>query len=71
MNLYAESLPTGNKYTGSTGIEEPAQFAYYPTPGLRRLNTLPQNGVRAIKQATTDGIYAVAGSGVYRLDPST
>ena len=71
LNLYAESLPTGNKYTGSTGIEEPAQSAYYPTPGLRRLNTLPQNGVRAIKQATTGGIYAVAGSGVYRLDPST
>ena len=71
MNLYAESLPTGNKYTGSSGIEEPAQFAYYPTPGLRRLNTLPQNGVRAIKQATTGGIYAVAGSGVYRIDPST
>jgi len=71
LNLYAESLPTGNKYTGSTGIEEPAQFAYYPTPGLRKLSTLPQNGVRAIRQATTGGIYAVAGSGVYRIDPST
>jgi len=71
MNLYAETVPTGNQNTGATGQGEPVQFAYYPTPGLRKLSTLPQNGVRAIRQATTGGIYAVAGSGVYRLDPST
>jgi len=71
LNLYAETMPTGNQNTGATGMGEPAQFAYYPTPGLRKLSTLPQNGVRAIKQATTGGIYAVAGSGVYRIDPST
>jgi hypothetical protein len=62
VNLYAEPLPQAQG--------EPAQMAHYPTPGLRRLGTLPQGNVRAIRQATTGGIYAVAGDGVYIVDPS-
>lgn len=49
---------------------EPAQMAHYPTPGLTVLGTLPQTNVRGLFQATTGGIYAVAGSGVYLVDPN-
>src|SRR5215471_16212417 len=70
LNLYAETLPTANQYTGGTGMGEPSQFAYYPTPGLRLTGTQPENGVRTIKQATTGQVYAVAGSGVYRVNPT-
>lgn len=45
-------------------------MAHYPAPGLRLLGTLPQGNVRGIKQATTGGIYAVAGDGVYLVDPN-
>lgn len=62
LNLLAEPLP---QVQG-----EPAQWSYYPTPGLRLLGTLPQGPVRAIKQATTGGIYAAAGDGVYLVDPT-
>jgi len=53
------------------GQGEPAPVAHYPTPGLRLLNTLPKLGIRAIKQATTGQIYAVAAEGVYLIDPTT
>lgn len=62
LNLFAEPLPQ------SAG--EPSLFAHYPTPGITRLGTLPENCVRGIRQCTTGGIYAVAGSGVYLVDPS-
>ena len=62
-----EPLPTGNQLQGTTGAGEPASWSFYPTPGLRRLATLPQGRVRGIWQATTGGVYAVAGTGVYRL----
>lgn len=62
LNLYAEPLPQQQG--------EPSPQACYPTPGLRLLATLPQGPVRGIKQTTTGGIYAVAGSGVYLLDPN-
>jgi hypothetical protein len=45
--------------------------AHYPTPGLVLLSTLPEGPVRGIRQATTGGIYAVAGGGVYLIDPVT
>ena len=60
LNLFAEPMP---EIQG-----EPAKFAYYPTPGLRLLGTLPQGPVRAIRQCTTGGVYVVAGSGVYRMN---
>ena len=59
LNLVAEPMP---QIQG-----EPAQFAYYPTPGLTTVLTLPQNVVRGIRQASNYVIYAVAGSGVYRI----
>jgi len=62
LNLYAEPMP---EHQG-----EPASMAHYPTPGLRLLGTLPQGNVRGIRQATTGGIFAVAGDGVYLVDPS-
>jgi hypothetical protein len=60
LNLYAEPLPDIQG--------EPARFAYYPTPGLRLLNTLPEAPVRGIRQATNGNVYAVAGRGVYRVN---
>jgi hypothetical protein len=60
VNLYAEPIPQAQG--------EPAQMAHFPTPGLRLVGALPQGPVRAIRQATTGGIYAVGGSGVYSLD---
>jgi hypothetical protein len=63
LNLIAEPMP---RIQG-----EPAQFAYYPTPGLTTLLTLPQNVVRGIRQASSNAIYAVAGSGVYRVTPGS
>lgn len=62
LNLYAEPMPQAQG--------EAAPAAHYPTPGLTLLTTLPQNNVRAIKQATTGGVYAVAGNGVYAINPS-
>lgn len=62
LNLFAEPLP---QQTG-----ELSQFAHYPTPGTKLLGTLPQGRVRGIRQVTTGGIYAVAGSGVYKVDPT-
>lgn len=62
LNLVAEPVPQ------STG--EPTQWAHYPTPGLVTLGTLPQGNIRALKQTTTGAIYAVAGSGVYLVDPT-
>jgi hypothetical protein len=46
-------------------------YAHYPTPGIALAGTLPQGGVRGLKQTTNGNIYAVAGSGVYRLNPAT
>ena len=46
---------------------EPSRFSYYPTPGLRLLGALPKGPVRAIKQCTTGGIYAVGGDTVYQV----
>lgn len=63
LNLYPEPMPQGQG--------EPAQFAHYPTPGLRQLNAMPQGGIRGIMQATTGGIYVVAGNGVYSVNPTT
>lgn len=62
LNLYGEPMPQNQG--------EAAPVAHYPTPGLTVLGTLPQSGVRGIKQATTGGIYAVAGNGVYLVDPT-
>jgi len=61
LNLYAEPMP---QVQG-----EPAQFAYYPTAGLSLLLTMPENIVRGIRQSSTGHIYAVAGKGVYRIEP--
>src|SRR5581483_6112799 len=60
LNLYSEPIPEAQG--------EPARAAHYPTPGLRLLTTLPDYPVRGIREATTGGIYAVAGSTVYSLD---
>lgn len=59
LNLYSEPVPETEG--------EPARTAHYPTPGLRLLATLPDSPVRGIRQATTGGIYAVAGSTVYSV----
>jgi len=71
MNLFPEAVPTANQYTGSGGAGEAASHVLYPTPGLRLVGQLPKGPVRAIKQVTTGGIYAVGGDTVYRLDPTT
>ncbi len=63
LNLYAEPMP---QVQG-----EPAPFAYYPTPGLRLLETLPDFPVRAVRQATNGNIYAIAGQSVFRIDATT
>ena len=68
LNLYGEGLPTGNQYTGATGLGEPAQYAYYPTPGIRLLLTLPKGPVRGIKQASNGNVYAVGGDTVYQIN---
>lgn len=60
LNLVAEPLP---QIQG-----EPSSFSYYPTPGLRLLGTLPKGPVRAIKQVTTGGVYAVGGDTVYLVN---
>jgi len=62
LNLMGEPMPQGQS--------EPAPAAFYPTPGLRLLGTLPKGGVRGIKQATTGGIYVVGGNSVYLVDPT-
>lgn len=62
LNLFAEPMPQAQG--------EPAQYAYYPAPGLRLLGTLPKGPVRGIKQATTGGIYAVGGDTVYLVNPN-
>ena len=62
LNLFAEPMP---EIQG-----EPSRFAYYPTPGIRLLGTLPQGPIRGIRQCATGGVYAVAGSGVYRINTS-
>ena len=67
LNLFGEPMPMGNQLQATTGAGESASWAFYPTPGLRRLCTLPQGRVRGVWQATTGGVYAVAGTGVYRL----
>lgn len=60
LNLFAEPMP---QVQG-----EPSQFAYYPTPGLTLLGALPKGPVRALKQVTTGGVYAVGGDTVYQVD---
>jgi hypothetical protein len=70
LNLFPESIPTGNKYTGSSGQDEPRTHAHYPTPGLRLLGVLPKGPVRGIHQATTGGIYAVGGDTLYSVNPA-
>jgi hypothetical protein len=62
LNLYGEPMPEQQG--------EPALVAHYPTPGLKLLGTLPQDGVRGIRQASNGNVYAVAGSGLYRVDTS-
>lgn len=63
LNLMPEPIPP------ETG--EPSRMAHYPTPGLTVLGTLPQNGVRGIRQATTGQIFAVAGDGVFLVNPGS
>lgn len=60
LNLFAEPMPQAQG--------EPSAFAYYPTPGLRLLGTLPKGPVRALKQVTTGGVYAVGGDTVYLVN---
>ena len=59
LNLYNEPL---HQVQG-----EPAQFASYPTPGLRLIGTLPQGPVRGMHETGLDQFYVVAGSGVYAV----
>jgi len=60
LNLYSEPLPQAQG--------EPMPVAHYPTPGLSLFTTMPQAPVRGIRQASSGGIYVVAGSGVYRIN---
>lgn len=61
INLYAEAIPQ------SEG--EPAQFSYYPTPGLSLLHTLSAGGpVRGLYAASSGALYAVGGAQFWRLD---
>lgn len=62
LNLYAEPMPQAQG--------EPGPAAHYPTPGLRLLGALPEGPIRALKQTTTGGVYAVAGAGVYLINTS-
>ncbi|HEY2417507.1 MAG TPA: hypothetical protein VGH84_06270, partial [Steroidobacteraceae bacterium] len=71
LNLFPEPIPTGNKYTGTSGQDEPRNMAHYPTPGLRLLGVLPKGPVRGIHQATTGGIYAVGGDTLYSIDSTS
>jgi hypothetical protein len=63
LNLFSEPLPEAQG--------EPSQAACYPTPGIRLLGTVGTGPIRAIRQATTGGVYVVSGDGVYSVDPST
>ena len=63
LNLVAEPMP---QIQG-----EPAQFAYYPTPGLTTVLTMPQNRIRGLRQCHNYQLYAVAGSGVYKITPGS
>ena len=47
LNLVAEPMP---QIQG-----EPAQFAYYPTPGLTTVLTMPQNRIRGLRQCHNAG----------------
>jgi hypothetical protein len=60
VNLYSEPMPQKQG--------EPAPTACYPTPGLTLRYALPDAPIRGIRQATNGHTYAVAGSGVYRLN---
>ena len=59
LNLIPEPLPQGEG--------EPALVASYPTPGLRLLGTLPQAGIRGIRQCTTGGVYVRADARLTQL----
>ena len=60
VNLFMEPMPEGQS--------EPTPAAHYPTPGLRKLATLPEAPIRGIYQAKTGGVFVVAGSGVYSIN---
>lgn len=63
LNLYAEAMP---QVQG-----EPASYAYYPTPGMTLLTTLPTAApVRGIKLCSNGQLYVVAGSNVYAVSSS-
>lgn len=59
LNLYSEGLPEAQG--------EPSAHANYPTPGTTLLGTIGTGPIRAIRQATTGGIYVVSGSIVYSV----
>jgi len=63
VNLFSEPVPEAQG--------EPMPAANYPTPGTRLLGTVGPGPIRAIRQATTGGIYCVSGNGVYKIDPTT
>jgi hypothetical protein len=64
-----EPLATKATSTGSTvtASGEPAAVAHYPSPGLRRLCSLPQGPIRGAKRTTNGKLYVVAGAGVYSV----
>lgn len=72
INWYPETDPT--KFSGSPADGVPAQrgvTALYPTPGLRRLFTLPTAGLRCLyTRSDMTTAYAVSGNKVYSIVPS-
>lgn len=61
VNLYAEALPEVQN--------EPARFAYYPTPGLRVVATAPDAGWRGLYRSTKGALYGVSGITFYAIGP--
>lgn len=60
LNLFAEQMPQAQG--------EPSAYAYYPTPGLTLLGTMPNNGpIRGMKLCSNGQLYVVAGPGVYAV----
>lgn len=59
VNCYPEANPQDSEFPTT----------HYPRPGLARLSTAPLRGFRALYPATSGELYAVVGTGVYRIGP--
>lgn len=66
-NIIASAQRSVNLYAEPNPQDSPFPFTYYQTPGLKLVGTAPAEGWRALYTSTTDQLFGVAGTKIYKI----